>query len=92
MTTYPMDGRTVVITGGNSGIGLETCVGLASAGARIVMGCRNTAKAEAAVDDVRRRSGNDAVESRQLDLADLRSVEAFAAAPHDPVTPGRRLK
>jgi NAD(P)-dependent dehydrogenase (short-subunit alcohol dehydrogenase family) len=78
MTTYPMDGRTVVITGGNSGIGLETCVGLAAAGARVVMGCRNTAKAETAVADVRRRSGNDAVESRAVDLADLRSVEAFA--------------
>ena len=79
MTTYPMDGRTVVITGGNSGIGLETCVGLAAAGARVVMGCRNTAKAESAVAEVRRRSGNDAVESRAVDLADLRAVESFAS-------------
>ncbi|MFM7065187.1 MAG: SDR family oxidoreductase [Actinomycetes bacterium] len=79
MTVYPMDGRTVVITGGNSGIGLETSVALAAAGARVVMGCRNTVKADGAVADVRRRAGSDLVESRPLDLADLRSVEAFAA-------------
>ena len=83
MTVYPMAGRTVVITGGNSGIGLETCVALASAGARVVMGCRNTSKADAAVDDVRRRAGSDLVESRPLDLADLRSVEAFASGLSD---------
>ncbi|MFM7069597.1 MAG: SDR family NAD(P)-dependent oxidoreductase, partial [Actinomycetes bacterium] len=79
MTTYPMDGTTVVITGGNSGIGLETCVALASAGARIVMGCRNATKAQRAVADVRSRSGSETVEARTLDLADLRSIESFAA-------------
>ncbi len=73
-----MEGRTVVITGGNSGIGLETSVVLARAGARMVLGCRNQAKADAAVDEVRRRSGNDAVESRPVDLADLDSVRRFA--------------
>jgi len=78
MTIFPMDERIVVITGGNSGVGLETAVGLASAGARIVLGCRNTDRAEAAVTDIRTRSGNEAVESRPLDLADLASVRAFA--------------
>ena len=74
-----MEGRTVVITGGNSGIGLETSVVLASVGARMVLGCRNQTKADAAVDEIRRRSGNDAVESRPIDLADLDSVRRFAA-------------
>ena len=73
-----MDGRTVVITGANSGIGLETAAALASAGARIVMGCRNPVTAAAAVDEVRRRSGNEAVETRPLDLADLEQVRRFA--------------
>ena len=73
-----MEDRTVVITGANSGIGLETAAALATAGARIVMGCRNAATAAAAVDEVRRRSGNDRVETRSLDLADLEHVRRFA--------------
>lgn len=78
-----MEGRTVVITGANSGIGLETAAALAGAGARIVMGCRNPTTAAAAVDEVRRRSGNDAVETRSLDLADLDHVRRFAASLGD---------
>jgi NAD(P)-dependent dehydrogenase (short-subunit alcohol dehydrogenase family) len=81
--SFPMDDRIVVITGGNSGVGLETAVGLAGAGARVVLGCRNRAKADAAVADIRDRSGNDAVESRPLDLADLDSVRDFAASLDD---------
>lgn len=79
MTVHPMDDRTVVITGANSGVGLETAVALAGAGARVVMGCRNAERAAAAREDIRRRSGNDQVESHRLDLADLDSVRAFAA-------------
>jgi NAD(P)-dependent dehydrogenase (short-subunit alcohol dehydrogenase family) len=74
-----MEGRTVVITGGNSGIGLETAVALAGAGARVVLGCRDAGRADAAVADIASRSGNDAVGHRRLDLADLPSVRAFAA-------------
>ena len=73
-----MEDRTVVITGANSGIGLETAAALAGAGARIVMGCRNATTAAAAVDEVRRRSGNDAVETHSLDLSDLDHVRRFA--------------
>ncbi len=73
-----MEDRTVVITGANSGIGLETAAALAGAGARIVMGCRNPVTAAAAVDEVRRRSGNDAVETRPLDLSDMSAVRRFA--------------
>ncbi len=83
MAIEPMDDRIVVITGGNSGVGLETAVGLAGLGARVVMGCRNQEKAKAAVEDVRERSGNDAVETRPLDLADLTSVAEFAASLGD---------
>jgi NAD(P)-dependent dehydrogenase (short-subunit alcohol dehydrogenase family) len=78
-----MQDRTVVITGANSGIGLETAAALAGAGARIVMGCRNETTAAAAVDEVRRRSGNDDVETRSLDLADLDHVRRFAASLAD---------
>lgn len=73
-----MEDRTVVITGANSGIGLETAAALAGAGARIVMGCRNPRTAAAAVEEVRRRSGNPAVDTHSLDLSDLDHVRRFA--------------
>ena len=74
-----MTQRTVVITGANTGIGLETAVGLASAGDRVVIACRTPSKAEAAVVEITERSGSDAVEWVQLDLASLASVRAAAA-------------
>ena len=73
-----MKGKTVVITGANTGIGKETAVGLAGQGARVVLACRNRAKAEAAATEVKSRSGNDDVELVDLDLADLDSVRACA--------------
>ena len=68
------DGRTFVITGANSGIGLEAARALGTAGARVVVACRDTAKGEHAVGEL---DGDFAV--RRLDLADLSSVRAFAA-------------
>jgi NAD(P)-dependent dehydrogenase (short-subunit alcohol dehydrogenase family) len=67
-------GRTAVVTGANSGLGLVTATHLARRGARVVLAVRNiTAGAEAA-----RAIGGD-VEVRELDLAALASVRAFAA-------------
>ena len=43
-----MQGKVVVITGANTGVGLETAVGVAAQGATTVLACRNQAKAEAA--------------------------------------------
>jgi NAD(P)-dependent dehydrogenase (short-subunit alcohol dehydrogenase family) len=73
-------GRTVVVTGANSGIGLGAVRELAAAGARVVMACRDTAKGEAAAA---RLDGN--VEVQSLDLADLSSVRAFAKGIEGPV-------
>lgn len=69
-----MQGKVVVITGSNTGIGLETAVGVASQGATTVLACRNPAKAEAAKQEVVRRTWNDDVHVVVLDLADLASV------------------
>lgn len=73
-------GRTAIITGGNSGIGLETAVALASQGAHVVIAVRNAAKGAAAVADIAARSGNDTVEQMPLDLASIASIRSFAAA------------
>jgi NAD(P)-dependent dehydrogenase (short-subunit alcohol dehydrogenase family) len=75
--------RNVVITGANSGVGFETAVGLALAGDRVVMCCRNPAKAADAAAQVRERSGSDRVELVPLDLASFESVRAAAAALGD---------
>jgi len=74
-----LDGKTVIITGGNSGIGLETAVDLAKRNARVIVACRSVEKGEKAAVDVRKRSGNDNVVFAQLDLASLDSIRQFAA-------------
>jgi NAD(P)-dependent dehydrogenase (short-subunit alcohol dehydrogenase family) len=74
-----MHGKVVVITGANSGIGLETARALAGMGATTVLACRNPAKAEAAADDIRGTTGSADVHLATLDLADLTTVRACAA-------------
>ena len=67
-------GRVFVVTGANSGIGLEASKALARKGARVVMACRNLEKAEAARVEI-----GDGAEVRELDLGSLASVRAFAS-------------
>src|SRR5580658_9074088 len=74
-----MQGKVVVITGSNIGIGLETAVGVSAEGATTVLACRNQIKATAAATDVKARSGNQDVHVVALDLADLTSVQQAAA-------------
>ena len=69
---------TVIITGGNAGIGKETAVGLARAGMNVVITSRNLERGNAALEEIRSRSGSDAVEVMSLDLADFRSIRGFA--------------
>ena len=75
----PQTGRTAVVTGANSGIGLEAARGLAALGARVVMACRSLGKAQRAAGEIRASVPSAEVEVRELDLADLASVRAFAA-------------
>jgi len=75
-----MTGRTVVVTGANSGLGAIAARGLARAGARVVLAVRDTARGEAAAATM---AGT--TEVRALDLADLASVRAFAAAWDGPL-------
>jgi NAD(P)-dependent dehydrogenase (short-subunit alcohol dehydrogenase family) len=73
-----LKGKTAVVTGGASGIGVETARALASAGARVVLPVRSRAKGEAVARDLRATTGNPAVEVADLDLEDFASVRAFA--------------
>ncbi|KAG8122557.1 hypothetical protein E2320_018048 [Naja naja] len=73
-----LQGKTVLITGGNAGIGKATAVDLARRGARVILACRDKEKGESAVYDIRRESGNSEVILMILDLASLNSVRAFA--------------
>jgi NAD(P)-dependent dehydrogenase (short-subunit alcohol dehydrogenase family) len=71
-------GRTAVVTGANSGLGLVTARELARAGARVVMACRNLDKGEVARGQIEAAVPGAAVALEQLDLASLESVRAFA--------------
>lgn len=79
-----LTGRTAVVTGGNSGIGLIECRELVSHGARVFLACRDEAKGATAVKGIRGTLGADAsdahIEVRRLDLASLDSVREFAAS------------
>lgn len=72
-----MVGKVVIVTGGNSGIGLETAKDLANRGARVILACRNVRRAAAAKDEIITFSGNKNVHCLQLDLSSLRSVREF---------------
>ncbi|XP_066282242.1 retinol dehydrogenase 14-like [Branchiostoma lanceolatum] len=72
-----MDGKTVIVTGSNTGTGKEAARDLARRGARVILACRNARKAEKAAEDIRKSSGNGNVEVRVLDLASLSSVRDF---------------
>ncbi|MDB5985411.1 MAG: family NAD(P)-dependent oxidoreductase [Nevskia sp.] len=71
-------GKIAVVTGANSGLGLETSAALAGAGATVVMACRDATKARTAFEEVRRRAPSATIEIMPLDLADLASVRQFA--------------
>ena len=73
-----MTGKTVVITGGTSGIGLETAAALAGAGARVVITGRDPARTQRAVDELSGRVPDGKVESAVFDLVSLDSVRKGA--------------
>lgn len=72
-----LQGKTVVITGGNTGLGRESAVRLARAGARVVLTTRSEAKGVQAVEQVKAASGSSDVYFLKLDLADLSDVKSF---------------
>jgi NAD(P)-dependent dehydrogenase (short-subunit alcohol dehydrogenase family) len=71
--------REAIVTGGASGIGVETARSLALAGARVIIATRDAAKGEAVAAALRRETNSEKVEFRSLDLASLQSVRSFVA-------------
>ena len=81
--------RTVIITGGNSGLGFETAKKIAgNKEYRVILACRNPQKAEEAVRKIKEETGNENILSMQLDTASLASVRRFAA-DYERSRPGR---
>lgn len=72
-----LDGKTIVITGGNSGIGHAVSVDLAKRGAKVILACKDRARRDSAPFSVRSRSGNINVRFMYLDLNSLDSIVEF---------------
>ncbi len=71
-------GRRAVVTGANSGIGLETVRELARAGAEVIMACRSVDRGRTAAGEVHADVPDAELRVEELDLASLASIEAFA--------------
>jgi NAD(P)-dependent dehydrogenase (short-subunit alcohol dehydrogenase family) len=80
-----LSGRRVIVTGGASGIGIETARALASAGAEVTLAVRNLAAGERTARDIITTTGNEHVVAASLDLADQASVASFTAAWDGPL-------
>ncbi len=70
--------KTAIITGANSGIGLEAAIGLARQGADVVLACRNPSKGSAAKTEIEQRAQAGTVTLMSLDLASFASIRSFA--------------
>lgn len=71
--------KTIIITGGNSGLGLETAKILAAdKNNNLILGCRNQSKAHDAVDELKKLSGNQNIQTLELDLSSYESIRNFA--------------
>ena len=74
-----LEGRVALVTGANSGLGLESVRALAARGATVILACRSRSRAEASQSQLQKQ-GLLCLELLDLDLADLNSVEAAATA------------
>lgn len=77
------EGKVIIITGSNSGIGFEAAKTLAQKSAEVVMAVRNLKKGESAAEDIRRNTPDAQIKVMRLDLADLESVKLFSESFHN---------
>ena len=74
-----LTGKTMIVTGGASGIGIETVRALSQAGAAVTIAARRPDAAETVAAELRESTGNTAIDVRELDIADLASVRRFVS-------------
>jgi NAD(P)-dependent dehydrogenase (short-subunit alcohol dehydrogenase family) len=72
-------GKTALVTGANSGIGYQAALELARHGAHVLLGCRDHAKGQAALDRLQREAAGVSAELVEIDMASLSSIRACAA-------------
>ncbi len=72
-------GKTAIVTGASSGLGVETARALASVGAEVILPVRNLAKGSGVAAGIRSSTGNKAISVMELDLSDFSSIRKFAA-------------
>jgi len=82
----------IVITGGNTGLGYQTALDLASRGGNIILACRNVQAGEVAARNIARDTGNEYVSCRELDLASLSSVREFASKLENEFVKSKAIK
>lgn len=72
-----LEGKTILVTGANSGIGFETALNLAKRNGRVILACRNLERGEAARNKIVQLTGNTEVVFRQVDLSVMSSIRKF---------------
>ena len=75
---HDLTGKEAIVTGGASGIGVETVRVLAKAGARVIIATRNLQQAQEVAQQLSKETGSNKIEAERLDLASLKSVHEFA--------------
>ena len=80
-----LSGKSAIVTGGGSGIGIETARALAGAGATVTLAVRDVQAAESVAQDIRATESTNDVHVAALDLTDLGSIDAFVSNWHGPL-------
>jgi hypothetical protein len=77
LSSKSLSGKTIIITGSNTGIGFQTALDLARRNGRIILACRNSRKGEAAKNRIIQLTGNEGVVFRPLDVSLMSSIRTF---------------
>lgn len=78
-STESLSGKIFIVTGANTGLGLETTRALVKRGATVILACRNIDRANEAIKKIREETQSGEMIALELDLADFDSIKAFVA-------------
>src|SRR5687767_11168834 len=78
--TYDLQGKTIIITGANAGIGKAAAIQLAQIGATVIIACRSAERGSKALDEVRSASNSQKVDLMQVDMSSQDSICQFVDA------------